>query len=265
MLLAGALVLPLSAQMVRLTVQNLAPHTPTGLYSGPLWFGFHDGSFDLFDSGGAASPAIEALAELGDSSLINTAFSAAQPGGMSFVLNHPAGPGPGLFTPGSSRSTVVELSSMNHLFLSYGAMIVPSNDTFIANANPMGLALFDATGSFLGRQSWTLTSANTWDAGTEMNNPLDGAAFVAGVDAMLGTAENGMIHAQPLDGLDNVLGLTTPAGTVIGRALTDDPLFRVTITPVPEPGTYGAIAAAALLGVIVWRKRRRALPELGQA
>src|SRR4051812_29603072 len=87
-----------SAVQVQLTIQNLAPQNPLGLYFGPVWLGFHDGSFDLYDPGTAATPQIERLAELGDSSLINSWFTSAQPGGFSTVLNNPGGPGPGLFS-----------------------------------------------------------------------------------------------------------------------------------------------------------------------
>ncbi|PTY08055.1 hypothetical protein DB347_00250 [Opitutaceae bacterium EW11] len=259
LLLAVGLAGPSAARAteVQITFQNLAPTSPTGLYNSPVWFGFHDGSFDLFDSGTSAGAAIEALAELGDSSLLHSSFTTWQPLGADFVLKNAGGPGPGLFTPGSTRSFVLDLDPGLQRYLSFGAMVVPSNDSFIANANPLAMALFDGMGNFLGSQSWTFTGASVWDAGTEVNSPSNGAAFIAGVDATLGEDEKGTIHLQPLNGLDADLGQTTPAGTVIGRALTTDPLFRIQVTPVPEPGTYGLLGALALGALMLARSRGR--------
>ena len=42
-----------NAQTVRVEVENLQP--ADGFYFTPLWVGFHDGSFDMFDAGSAAS------------------------------------------------------------------------------------------------------------------------------------------------------------------------------------------------------------------
>ncbi|MDJ0903520.1 MAG: alpha/beta fold hydrolase, partial [Xenococcus sp. MO_188.B8] len=52
---------------LQITVENLAPDN--GVVIAPSWFAFHDGSFDLFDLGGTASPALELLAEDGISAL----------------------------------------------------------------------------------------------------------------------------------------------------------------------------------------------------
>lgn len=245
-----------SAFDVRITIENRASQSPVGLYFGPVWLGFHNGSFDLFDPGTTASPAIETLAELGDSSAINTWFAGVQPTGFSTVLNNPGGPGPGLYAPGSVSSRTVSLDPLQQRYLSFGTMVVPSNDSFFANASPTFAQLFDASGNFLGAQTWTLTGANVWDAGTEVNNPLNGAAFIQGVDATAGTTEGGVIHLQPLNGLDNDIGLTNGAGQIVGQALTDAPFLRLSVTPVPEPATYGAWAGALLLiGAIARRFR----------
>jgi hypothetical protein len=245
-----------SAVELQVTIQNLAPQSPLGLYFGPVWLGFHNGSFDLFNPGTTASSAIEPLAELGDSSAVNTLFTSTIPTGFSTVLKNPGGPGPGLFSPGATSSIIVNIDPLQNRYLSFGTMVVPSNDSFFANADPLFAQLFDASGSFLGAQSWTLTGANVWDAGTEVNSPLNGGVFVAGVDGTLGSNEGGVIHLQPSNGLDNVIGLTNGAGTVIGQGLTSNPFLRITVSAVPEPSTYGIIGGVLLLGLIGLRRAK---------
>jgi len=241
---------------VRITIENLASNSPTGLYLGPVWLGAHNGTFDLFNAGTAASAAIELLAETGNSSLVQASFAAAQPLGWSTVLNQPTGPGPGIFAPGTSNSLIASLDPMTQRYLSWGSMVVPSNDTFLANENPMAAQLFDSMGNFAGVQSWTIFGSQLWDSGTEVNDPANGPAFLAGSNAALGAAENGVVHVQPLNGLDSFIGQTTAAGTVLGETLNPHPLFRISIAPVPEPSTYGLMASAGLLALVALRGRR---------
>ena len=51
-------------------IESLVPEN--GVYFTPVWVGFHDGSFDLFDVGSLAGEPIERLAEDGDVSLLTT-------------------------------------------------------------------------------------------------------------------------------------------------------------------------------------------------
>ena len=50
-------------QAVQVTFENLQP--ADGFYLTPVFAGFHDGSFDVFDAGTAASASLEAVAEDG--------------------------------------------------------------------------------------------------------------------------------------------------------------------------------------------------------
>jgi len=60
------------AQSVTVTVENLAPSN--GTFITPVWFGFHDGSFDLFNVSEAASPELERLAEDGQIDPLSMSF-----------------------------------------------------------------------------------------------------------------------------------------------------------------------------------------------
>jgi hypothetical protein len=254
-----AATLQLSATLIQVTVDNLAPANPTGVYFSPVWFGFHDGTYDLFDPNTAASSNIEMLAELGNSAPINTSLMSAQPGATSYVVTDPMSPAPtGQFSPGHSATFTLDLDAFANRYLSFGLMVVPSNDTFLANAEPLAMTLFDAGGNFLGPQSWTFSGAQAWDAGTETNGFL-GAAFIVGSDPLLSPAEGGMIHTQPLTGLDEFVGSMTPVNTTLGQALTAEPLLRISVASaaVPEPGTYGLMAAAGLMGLVIIRRIRR--------
>ena len=78
------------------------------------------------------------------------------------------GGGIGPIAPGASTSkrlTIDANSSLNQYF-SYAAMVIPSNDAYVANGNPLAHALFDESGNFIGAEITILgTSVN--DAGTD--------------------------------------------------------------------------------------------------
>ena len=49
---------------VTVTIENLAP--PNGGFLTPVWVGFHDGGFDLYDRGAATSPELERVETAAD-------------------------------------------------------------------------------------------------------------------------------------------------------------------------------------------------------
>lgn len=58
---------------IQISVTN---NQPTGGFAlSTVWVGLHDGTFSTFSSGAMASPALQAVAELGDSTMLQAAFT----------------------------------------------------------------------------------------------------------------------------------------------------------------------------------------------
>jgi hypothetical protein len=244
-----------SATQVRVDVQNLT--ASGGLYFTPVWVGFHDGSFDDFDLGVAASASVEALAEEGDVSGVRSDFMAVA-GGQDDVVIAPAGfPGAPVFDPGDSGSLTLDLDPMTHRYFSFGSMVIPSNDAFIGNDDPMAYEIFSATGVFTGPLDILVLGTDIWDAGTEVNDG-QGAAFLA-----LGgssTDEGGVVSMHPGFTTADILGRTTAAGTIVDEIAGDFTLdgyqlARITISQIPEPQFMALFGVG--LGLMTFLGRRR--------
>src|SRR3954452_19151160 len=126
--------------MVEMTETN--NQTAGGFAITPVWIGVHDGTFKTVDPGAAASAAIQAVAELADTSKITAGFprhgAQTTVGGMPYV-------------PGASVTSTLNVADpATDRYLSYAAMVVPSNDFFVGNSSPTAFQLFDASGNFLG-------------------------------------------------------------------------------------------------------------------
>lgn len=246
-----------SATPVSVTVENLTPGG--GLYFTPVWVGFHDGTFDSFDIGSIASGSVEALAEGGDVMGLRTDFGSVA-GGKDGVVLAPAGfGGAPVFDPGDSDSLTLDLDPMTNRFFSFASMIIPSNDAFIGNDDPLAYQIFDATGVFAGPLDILVLGTQIWDAGTEANTEL-GAAFLA-----LGgpsTDETGVIGTHPGFNMPgNILGGITAAGTTIDPVAGDFTssgyqLARISINRVPEPQIIAMFGLGLGLMTFVGKKRR---------
>ena len=244
-----------SAQAVRIEIENLG--TSTDFFLTPLWVGLHDGSFDLFSSGSAASPGLEELAETGVPATLQGEFAA--PGRLQSVAADPAGfgsmPGqPPVIDPGNTAVTEIPIGNpANYRYFSFASMVIPSNDAFIGNGDQTAFELFDIAGNFNGTLVIDITAANIYDAGTEDNTGL-GAAFSAtggsATDTLAGTVSQG-------PDLSNFIGTNTAAGTTIGAGAVpgSTPFARITITVVPEP-TSIALAGLGVVGLCGKRRRR---------
>jgi hypothetical protein len=233
---------------VTVTVQNLAGANSVSF--APLHVGFGNGSFDAFNNGQAAAAGIVSVAEGGSGTVWQSDFAAAEPLATRGTIG-------GLLQPGGSASAVFTVDPTINPFFTFGSMVVPSNDFFIGNDNPMQYRLFDAAGNLLISAIDQLAS-DIWDAGSEAFDPA-AAAFVGNND--LRTPQNGVVsfNFAELAGFD---GLTTGAGYVFQSGLTaNSPIYRISFDvqqTVAEPASLAlaALSLAAGFGVPAWRRRK---------
>ncbi|QDV34329.1 spondin domain-containing protein [Tautonia plasticadhaerens] len=264
-----------SSTTLRLTVENLSP--TGGVHLTPVWFGFHDGDFDLYDRGAPASEALERIAEDGNPGPLDDLFDATANGSLQGVLfGDGAGPGfPGapVIAPGGSASIEFSIDSMSGAsrFFSYASMIVPSNDFFIANGDPMAFELFDDLGNFLGNTGtpgvfeFLVLGSQVLDAGTEVNDEL-----------MANTAFFG--QATPDTGVDEDGTVELAGGFLDGGPILGDPRFadaqfagpgyqvaRFRLAVVPEPSSV-ALCGLGAAGIVALasRSRRRGMRSIGR-
>ncbi|MEM7627306.1 MAG: spondin domain-containing protein [Planctomycetota bacterium] len=223
----------------------------------PTWFGFHNGLFDFFDAGSAASASLELIAEDGIVDGLVADFTAAPgiPGDIQGVAANPAGfGGAPVIDPGETATGfVTPINPANYQYFSFASMVIPSNDTFIGNDNPFAYQVFNAAGE-LNDPSGVFTiqvfGDELYDAGTEVNDTL-GAAFAAA--GGVSSDENGVVTLGP--DLSNFTGAQTAAGTTINDLIgSNELLATITISIVPEPASAGLLMGSGLL--LAWRRRR---------
>ena len=235
---------------VKVTVENLAPTNSVSF--APLRFGFNNGSFDSFNAGGVATAPIISVAEGGSGSAWLPAFAAADP---TAVLGSTAGPQ----FPGTSQTTMsFQVDTAVNRFFTFGSMVVPSNDFFIGNDDPMEYQLFNAAGDLL-ISSIGQKASDIWNAGSEAFDPAN-SAFVQGGNNDLRTPEGGTVSFN-FSELAGYNGLITAAGYAFDSQLSaDTDIYRISfsVTPVPEPETYALMLAGLALVTGVARRRSKA-------
>jgi len=241
------------ADEVTFMIRSLRP-AQGGVLS-PMLITTHNGGFDQFDPGSAASMAVERIAEDGDFSVLQTAAL-----GTAGVSSSTA-PGGGPILPGETRMFNVQLNPAmpSSRYFSFLSMFVPSNDAFIGNADPMAFELFDANGNLVQRQGATairIMGSMVWDAGTEVNDELPGNALGLGPSAPnTGVTEGGVVHMHP--GFIGSLAMGGAPGNILTAAPNADftvPGFEIVeISVVPAPG---AAAVLGLAGFMFSRRRR---------
>ncbi len=158
-----------------------------------------------------------------------------------------------MIDPGETATRIVHVNNPNvNRFFSFGSMVIPSNDAFLANDNPMMYQVFDSAGNFTSPVTIDLLFGDIWDAGTEENDGM-GAAFSTNGGMSTNTI-GGVVMHHP--GLGNFVGTMTAAGTTIGPLPDPGTLFaRITITAVPEPTSI--VLPMLALGLLTTVRRRR--------
>ncbi len=253
-----------SAATLKVTIENLAPINGTLLT--PAWVGFHDGTFDLYNLGESLDgfPGVEELVEDGNNEPLTAAFAASHPNGVQGTL---LSDGPPPLEIGESTSFLFDVDPSNQYF-SYAAMVLPSNDAFIANGNQLAHEIFDDAGNFLGADFIVLGSEVN-DGGTEVNDELESStAFLGQAAPDTGTVEGGVVTFHPgfIDG-GRIL-TTTDSSPFNGLPLNftgadftapDYQVARIRVeqVDVPEPGTVLGLMAVGGW-VAIGRKRKQA-------
>ncbi|MBE9070788.1 spondin domain-containing protein [Leptolyngbya cf. ectocarpi LEGE 11479] len=254
-----------SAATLRVTVENLAPIN--GGFLTPAWVGFHDGTFDLYDRNESLDDfaGLESLVEDGDTTALTTAFAAEEPGGVQATL---LSDGPPPLEPGELTSFTLDVDPATNQYFSYASMVIPSNDAFIANGNPLAHEIFDDAGNFLGAD-FVVLGNEVLDGGTEVNDELPfSTAFLGQAAPNTGTDENGVVTEHPGLNAGIILG-TTDSSALNGLPLNftgadftasgyQVARFRVELVDdvdVPEPGTILGLMAVG--GLVVASRQRK--------
>ena len=172
----------------------------------------------MFSLGSAASGSLEALAEDGNTG--PRIAAALNSGGVDAAVATPGGP----LAPGDSRTVTFYATSTNALtqYLSFASMVIPSNDAFIGNDDPLEIDLFDADGNLIqrvGDGAFFVTGDDVYDAGTEVNDEIPAnTAALAQAAPNTGVDENGVITQHP-----GFIGSVRQGGGAAGNILTARP------------------------------------------
>ncbi|MEA5532676.1 spondin domain-containing protein [Crocosphaera sp. XPORK-15E] len=238
-----------SAVTLKVSIENLAPANGTLLT--PLWFGFHNGGFDIYDRDVSLNlfPGTESLVEDGNTGPISAQFDLVGAGTVQGTILGTGGPNVGPIDMGeiaSSQLLEVDPTLASSRYFSYASMVIPSNDAFIANGNPLAHRIFDDLGNFIGAD-FILLGSNILDGGTEVNDEIPAnTAFFGQATPNTGVDENGVV--------------TLHGGFIPGGPILSTPRFanadftapgyqvariRVELVQVPEPSTIIGLLAIA--------------------
>ena len=227
--LVPSLLVAQSNPSVVVTFENVMPKR--GALLTPVWLGIHDGSFDSYNSDAPASEPlggneIESMAEDGNNTPLSETFGELTEGAPQ-VAGLASATGP--ISPGDKVSVTVNINPTENRYFSYASMIIPSNDFFIANGNPLAHPLFDEEGNFVAR-NFTVSGDEVNDAGTEINDEIaQNVAFLNQSAPNTGQEENGVVSLA--DGFAEPGTLSFPNGVlsqpIFGNANFNSPEARI--------------------------------------
>ena len=217
--------------VVRVQVFNLQEEG--GFFFTSVWTGLHDGSFDLFDEGASPSPGLESLAEDGDPGLLQAEFGRDT---QTQVGQTP------VFPTAVISEEIIVSDPQDARFFSFASMMLPSNDAFFGNEDPLAYEVFDEQGNIADPIEIIVRAEDIYDAGTERNN-AQGLPFLANVEDTTAT-ETDLGIFELADGLAPYVGLETAVGEVVESELDSSDLVAVIfVAAVPLGGDCQGLPA----------------------
>lgn len=175
----------------KITISNKSPDNATCVT--PPWVGIHDGEFDTYNGDEPLKAPFESLVEDGSNAAVKAYFAIAN----GTVWDGQVGMAPICY--GESAELTFEIGvevGVVHYF-SYASMILPSNDAWVSNGNPMAYEIFDADGNDVA-VSFTVMGSGVLDAGSEVNDELTNTtAFFGQTMPNTGDDEDGVVVDHP--------------------------------------------------------------------
>jgi len=100
--------------------------------------------------------------------------------------------------PSQITAQLFEVDPAEGQYFSYASMVLPSNDAFIANGNPLAHKIFDDAGEFVGTSFYVGGTGDVIDAGTEVNDEIPAnTAFFGQAAPNTGVTESILIPDHP--------------------------------------------------------------------